>query len=274
MKALKETKLNKAALDRLYARYNRREFVHPDPLEFLYKYDKVRDREIVGLIASSLAYGRVKQILRSIDYVLARLGPSPADYLLRVSQDGILAIFQDFVHRFTTGERLASMLLGARRVIKLYGSLHACFVAGHRETDDTVAPALTGFVKELLGGNYSCDKYLVPAPDKGSACKRLHLFLRWMVRKDAVDPGGWDGIPASKLVIPLDTHMYQISVALRLTKRNQADLRTALEITSAFREIVPEDPVRYDFALTRLGIREDTDMAAFLREYRLQEVKR
>ena len=274
MKALKETKLNKAALDGLYARYNRREFVHPDPLEFLYKYDKVRDREIVGLIASSLAYGRVKQILRSIDYVLARLGPSPADYLLRASQDGILAIFQDFVHRFTTGERLASMLLGARRVIKLYGSLHACFVAGHRETDDTVVPALTGFVKELLGGNYSRDKYLVPAPDRGSACKRLHLFLRWMVRKDAVDPGGWDGIPASKLVIPLDTHMYQIGVALRLTKRNQADLRTALEITSAFREIVPEDPVRYDFALTRLGIREDTDMAAFLREYRLQEVKR
>jgi uncharacterized protein (TIGR02757 family) len=166
------------------------------------------------------------------------------------------------------------MLLGARRVIRLYGSLHACFAAGLRETDDTVIPALTDFVKELMGGDVPCDKYLVPEPGRGSACKRLHLYLRWMVRKDAVDPGGWDGIPASKLVIPLDTHMYQIGVALRLTKRNQADLRTALEITNAFREIVPEDPVRYDFALTRLGIREDTDIAAFLREYRLQEVKR
>jgi len=271
MKTVKQTTLNKKALDGLYEKYNRREFVHPDPLEFLYNYKDVRDREVVGLIASSLAYGRVKQILRSVSFVLERLGPFPTRFLVESSQDELLRIFEDFVHRFTTGRHLAALLTGARRAIRLYGSLHACFAAGVREADETVIPALGDFVKELPCGDYSCDKYLLPTPDRGSACKRLHLFLRWMVRKDDVDPGGWDDIPPSKLIVPLDTHMHKIGLALRATRRKQADIRTALEITAAFREIAPEDPVRYDFALTRLGIREDTDMAAFLKEYRRLE---
>jgi len=271
MMAVKQTTLNKKALDGLYDKYNRREFVHPDPLEFLYNYRNLRDREVVGLIASSLAYGRVKQILRSISFVLDRLGPSPAKFLALSSREELLRIFEDFVHRFTTGQHLAAMLIGASRVISLYGSLHACFAAGVRQADETVIPALADFVKELLCGDYSRDKCLLPAPDRGSACKRLHLFLRWMVRKDAVDPGGWDGIPPSKLIVPLDTHMHKIGLALRATRRKQADIRTALEITAAFREVAPDDPVRYDFALTRLGIRDDADLAAFLKEYRRQE---
>jgi uncharacterized protein (TIGR02757 family) len=88
----------------------------------------------------------------------------------------------------------------------------------------------------------------------------MNLFLRWMVRRDRVDPGGWDGIPCSNLIIPLDTHMHRISLALNLTKRKQANMNTALAITSCFKKIVPEDPVKYDFALTRLGIRGDLDI--------------
>ncbi|MFC1474950.1 TIGR02757 family protein, partial [bacterium] len=109
------------------------------------------------------------------------------------------------------------------------------------------------FVDEIMrGGNRSC--YLTPAPRRGSACKRMNLFLRWMVRRDDVDPGPWTDVPASKLVVPLDTHMHRISSGMGLTSRKQADLKTAIEITDAFRAISPEDPVRYDFALTRLGI--------------------
>ncbi|MCD6487215.1 MAG: TIGR02757 family protein, partial [Syntrophobacterales bacterium] len=108
---------------------------------------------------------------------------------------------------------------------------------------------------------------LLPSPAKGSACKRLNLFLRWMVRHDDVDPGGWDDISSSKLIIPLDTHMHRICLALGITKRKQADMKTALEITRSFQVMAPHDPVRYDFALTRLGIRKDTDITSFLYKF-------
>ena len=160
------------------------------------------------------------------------------------------------------------MLFSAKRVIERYGSLQACFAAG-LNGDDTVLPALSSFTKELaLSGGLS--NGLLPSPAGGSACKRLNLFLRWMVRRDDVDPGGWDGVPASKLIVPLDTHMHRIGLALGLTGRRQADLRTAAEITAAFRAIAPDDPVRYDFALTRLGIRDDLDLSAFLESYTLE----
>jgi uncharacterized protein (TIGR02757 family) len=252
--------ISKARLDGLYVRYNRREFVHPDPLEFLYDYKDVSDREIAGLVASSLAYGRVAQILKSIASVFERMQPSPLMFLGRASRESLLETFAGFKHRFSDGKDLSMMLLGVKQVIERYGSLHACFTAYLDENDDTVLPALSEFVKELTTGTNGRRNSLLPSPMLGSACKRLHLFLRWMVRKDDVDPGGWDTVPRSKLIIPLDTHMHRICLALRLTQRKQADMRTATQITAAFRTIAPEDPVKYDFALTRLGIRDDTDM--------------
>ncbi len=250
-------------LEELHATYNRREMVHPDPLEFLYGYEDVRDREIVALMASFLAYGRVAQILKSVGRVLEQM-PAPAIFLERSSPDTIRSAFAEFRHRFTSGEALASLLIGAKRVIHHYGSLSASFKAGLSDTHDTVLPALAVFVRELAKGTGPSKIFPLPSPADGSACKRPNLFLRWMVRRDAVDPGGWDHVPASKLIVPLDTHMLRMSRALRLTRRKQADIRTAEEVTVAFRQFAPEDPVRYDFALTRLGIRHDTDLGAFL----------
>jgi uncharacterized protein (TIGR02757 family) len=254
--------VDKSVLEELYAKYNRREFIHPDPLEFLYDYPDLRDREIVGLVASSLAYGRVSQILKSVSSVLSRM-PYPARYLRRASVGSLRGAFADFKHRFTTGEDLCFMLAGIKHVIERYGSLSTCFVMGLNEDHDTVIPALTAFVNELTaaGGRQN---YLLPSPADGSACKRLNLFVRWMVRRDEVDPGGWEAVPTSKLIVPLDTHMHTICLALDITERKQADLRTAAEITAAFRTISPEDPVRYDFALTRLGIRKDAKIDSFL----------
>jgi uncharacterized protein (TIGR02757 family) len=114
-----------------------------------------------------------------------------------------------------------------------------------------VVGGLCGFVREL--GAEECTS-LLPLPERGSACKRLNLFLRWMVRRDEVDPGGWRRIPRSALVIPMDVHMHRIAVAFGLTTRRQADMRAAREVTEAFRVVSPEDPTRYDFALTRQGI--------------------
>jgi uncharacterized protein (TIGR02757 family) len=253
-------------LDALRLRYNRRCFVHPDPLEFLYRYDDVRDREVAGLVGSSLAYGRVAQILRSVAAVLDRMGPSPARFLERTPPAKLARMFAVFKHRFTTGDDLARMLSGARRMIKRRGSIEAGFAAHFDPSHETVLPALGAFVDELTslaGGELP---HLVPPPERGSACKRLNLFLRWMVRRDEVDPGGWLKVAPAKLVVPVDTHMHRICRALGMTCRRQADMHTALEVTKAFRELAPDDPVKYDFALTRLGIRADGDVEAFLRE--------
>jgi len=251
-------------LDRLYDQYNRRAYVHPDPLEFLYHYKELRDREIVGLIASALAYGKVAQILKSVDSVLDKMGPSPFAYLQSTPKARIISDFQPFVHRFAKGPQLSAFLIGIQQVIRDYGSLYDCFMNGFSLADETILPALVLFSEKIIQGSDgksgTCSPgHLIPCPEKGSACKRLHLFLRWMVRQDAVDPGGWDDIPRSALIIPLDTHMFRIGKALGLTLRNQADRMAAMEISAGFKQWSSEDPVKYDFALTRFGIRNDLD---------------
>ncbi|MBW1860369.1 MAG: TIGR02757 family protein [Deltaproteobacteria bacterium] len=255
----------KDKLEQLYLRYNRREFIHPDPLEFVYLYKDSADREIVALIASSLAYGRVGQILKSVAGVLAPMVPSPSVFVAESSLETIQKTLCDFKHRFATGDHLASLLSGIKQVLKRYGSLHACFMAG-MSNDDTVLPALAHFAAEVTAYADGGAGHLVPSPDRGSACKRLNLFLRWMVRSDDVDPGEWESVSPSKLIVPLDTHMHRISLSLGLTRRKQANMATAKEITEAFRQISPEDPVKYDFALTRLGMKGDEELAVFLNE--------
>jgi uncharacterized protein (TIGR02757 family) len=157
------------------------------------------------------------------------------------------------------------MLWGAKHVLLEFDSLHDCFTSTLDDKDDTVWPTLSRFIALFRKNMPSVRNSLLPSPDKGSACKRLNLFLRWMVRKDDVDPGGWDHVPAAKLIIPLDTHMHRIGLMLHLTERKQADIKTAIEITHAFRSIAPDDPVRYDFALTRLGIRGEIEPEAFFK---------
>jgi len=249
----------KKKIHTLYNQYNRRDYVHPDPLEFLYLYKEIRDREIVGLIASSLAYGRVKQILKSVSFVLDKMNPSPYVFITHSSYRSFCKAFEGFTHRFATGDHLAGLLWGIKNVIARFGSLNECFCHGLSPDDDTVIPAMIFFTGQLITGK-SEPGHLVALPEKGSACKRMNLFLRWMVRKDSVDPGGWKNVPLSKLVIPLDTHMHKISLKLGLTAKKQANMNTALEITSCFRQLVPDDPVKYDFVLTRLGIRDDMDI--------------
>ena len=241
-------------LEVLYRQYNRRDRVHPDPLVFLYPYADVRDREIAGLIASCLAYGRVAQIYKSLTSVLEKMGPSPLDFLNRSTRRSLSVAYDGFSHRFATGGHLVNLMLAIQQVLNRYGSIHGCFLSGMTNEADTVLPALTQFVAAFTAGNAQGLGHLIPLPERGSACKRLSLFLRWMVRKDDVDPGGWDQIPASKLIIPLDVHMHRVGIRMGFTLRKQADMRTALEITRAFSQMIPEDPLRFDFTLCRMGM--------------------
>ncbi len=240
-------------LDKVYLEYNRREFIHPDPLEFLWRYTITRDREIVGLIASGLAYGRVAQILASTEKVLDVLGPSPSDFLSEVSLKELSVALAGFKHRFTTASEVAALLKSAsvlQRKYGLLGNMLGAFLA-----EDTYHNAHERFVGNLLeqAGMEKCS--LLPRPSLRSACKRLHLFTRWMVRRDEVDPGGWDCISPSVLIVPLDVHMFRAAGALGFTERKTAGCAAAYEITESFRAINPDDPVKYDFAITRMGIR-------------------
>jgi len=253
-------------LEDLYSQYNKREMVHPDPLEFLYSYSVMRDREVVGIIASSLAYGRVRQILRNVAWVLERLGPSPADFLEWATLRDVRELTRGFKHRFTTQEELALLLKGMRGILIKWGSLYQGFALGVEEKDQTLVPALVRFVALLAQEAGGRPPSLLPDPGKGSACKRLHLFLRWMVRRDDVDPGGWEELGTQRLVVPLDTHMHAVSLGLGLTRRRQGDLKTALEVTRAFARLSPQDPVKYDFVLTRWGIRDELTMGGLLKD--------
>jgi len=250
------------ALEALYAKFNRREFVHPDPLEFLYDFPDKAEREVVGLICAALAYGRVEQILKSISICLKKMEMKPRAFLETHSPNQIKAAFSDFGYRFTKGAEMAAFLTGLKAILERYGSIEAAF-ASAPDSSGTNGPAsntiqkLSWFVTKVLELSGLEKSYLLPHPQKKSACKRLFLYLRWMVRSDDVDPGGWTCILPKDLIIPLDTHMFNISKQLGLTTRKQANLKTALEITEAFRQLSPDDPVKYDFVLTRFGIRRE-----------------
>lgn len=240
--------------EKLYSEYNKRVYVSPDPLQFLYDYGNARDREIVGLVASSLAYGRVAQILKSVRKVLDVLGPSPAAYLAEAERGELGEKLSGFVHRFTGEGELLSFLCCVKTALERYGSLENLFFDKPGDDAWTLAE---NFVTSLTACGGRDSMYLLPNPARGSACKRLWLFLRWVGRSDEVDPGGWNRLTPDKLYVPLDTHMFNICTKLGLCTRKSADRRASEEITGAFRVVCPEDPVRYDFALTRFGIRND-----------------
>ncbi|NOX32212.1 MAG: TIGR02757 family protein [Deltaproteobacteria bacterium] len=230
----------------------------PDPLLFLYDYPEKKNREIAGLIAACFAYGRVDQIMKTVGHILEKLCPSPYEYLLGVAEKEIANDFKGFRYRFASESHLVNFLWGIKNVLNEFESLENCFYSGHSPVNETVLPGLVFF-----SGKINKNKkigHLMADPEKKSACKRSLLFLRWMVRKDLVDPGGWKKISPSQLIVPIDTHMYKTGRMLEFTRRKSPDMKTALEITRGFRKILSCDPVKYDFSLTRFGIRKGLNM--------------
>lgn len=247
---------NKAYFDYLFQQYHKRQLVSPDPLQFLYEYPNIQDREIVALLCACFAYGNVKQILKNLSTILAKI-KNPHAFTLVCTAATLRKTFNGFKYRFTTEEQLCNLLLSIRRILKQYGSLEACFLAGYRPEQATVCEALRAFATQLRANGEVGT--LVPDPAKNSALKRLNLFLRWLVRCDEVDPGGWTVVKTAQLIVPLDVHMHRVARRLKLTNRNAPDMKTALEISCGFAQFNPQDPVCYDFCLTRFGIRDDMD---------------
>ena len=254
-----------APLDRLYETFNYTESA-VDPVHVVRRYTAPADQEVVAFCAAALAFGRVTSVLSSIESFLAVLGHSPAAFIRHFDPARDAHALRPLVHRWIRGVDLIALIWILRQMIGEAGSIEQYFLEGDVADAPDVGPALNHFAARALAvdldpayGDHAGRRrvaYFFPRPDGGSACKRLNLFLRWMVRRDAVDLGVWSGVPASKLVIPLDTHVIRVGRCLGLTQYRSPGWRMATEITESLRRLDPEDPVRYDFSLCHLGMME------------------
>lgn len=242
----------KAALDSQYDGFNAPDAAR-DPIQIVRRYADVRDREIVAFVAAGLAFGRVASIMASIEAVCAVLGPSPAAFVRDFDRRRDGARLATFVHRWIKGRELTALFVTLRRMLDEFGSIEACVAAGYDPAHEDVGPALDAFGAFGQRGGKS---YFFARPSTGAACKRMNLFLRWMIRRDAVDPGGWTMIPPSKLIIPLDTHTIRLGKCLGLTRRASPGWKMAADITRALRRFDADDPVRYDFSLCHIGMKD------------------
>lgn len=261
----------RGTLDALYD-FRSPQHLANDPLSFCHRYSDPADQEIAAVVASSFAYGNVKIILRTLETIFAELGQSPKKYLECFDPQSGLGAFSAFKHRFNDGRDLCALLWGMRQMLEREGSIEAFFLRGYNASDSDMGSAMNRYSAAALSLDYSdvfgtyiipADSYfpfLFPAPSSGSACKRLCMMLRWLVRPaDGVDLGIWSGVSTAQLIIPVDTHICRISRYLGLTRRKSADWRMAQEITAALRIFNPIDPVKYDFSLAHLGISNGCD---------------
>jgi len=255
------------ALDGLLASCDRSAHVRRDPIELVHRYPRADDREVVGLLASSIAYGRVDLFKPRLAKLLTRLGPHPSAFAREATPAEILAATADFNYRMTGPKDIGALLAAGGSAQVRFGSLGALAKLCFDAADGSMRGGLDRFVATLWQidlkafiGQATLSRrlaHLVASPGGQSACKRLNLYARWMVRADdGVDFGLWP-LPASALVIPLDTHVHRISRFLGLTRRTDLSWRTAEDITARLRHLDPQDPVKYDFALSHLGISGD-----------------
>lgn len=257
----------KAFLDPLVLAYSLPRYLQTDPLVVVHGYSNPEDQEIVAFLATALAYGRVDNIIRSTRDALARFGTTPAKFARQFDPKTDARRLEGWKHRFNTARDLQLLLVGFRQILQQYGSIERYFADGYdRDVHMSVQPALESFCQRFLAMDFSAItgetelartegvRWFFSSPASGSACKRLNLFLRWMVRSGELDLGLWTAVSPSHLVMPVDTHIARIAAYLGLTRRMTVNFRMAEEITDNLRQLCPNDPIRYDWALCRLGI--------------------
>ena len=254
----------KASLDGLYASFN-----HPDsatdPIQIVRRYERADDLEVAGFVAAALAFGRVASILQSIERLLAIMGDHPAAYVRAFDPRLERRRFRGLVHRWTRDDDFVALVWLLKQMFDRAGSIEGFFVASPEAAAVDVGPALDSFSARALAldlraaynkgqpsrPGVAC---FFPRPSAGSACKRLNLFLRWMVRRDRLDLGTWSRVSPSQLIVPLDTHVARVGRCLGLTSYRSPGWKMAADITASLRRLDPDDPVKYDFALCHLGM--------------------
>ncbi len=252
----------KAFLDSLYYRYQN-DYLSLDPLEFVHEYPSPEDQEIVAFIAAALAIGRVDLFRKVIQTILKIMQPSPRVYVRRFDPEAWTDL-QGFVYRFYRREDIGLLLSYLKQILDRHDTLETFFLLNYSASQLHTGSALSAFVKGFLQldplpfyaqppAKGQGIRHFLSNPEDGSSCKRLNLFLRWMVRRDNLDLGIWTKVSPAKLIIPVDTHIARISRKLTLTQRKAASWKMALEITEKLKHLDPEDPVKYDFALCTVG---------------------
>lgn len=252
----------KDILDYLHDKYNRVEFIENDPISIPHSFVDKLDIEISGFLASTIAWGNRKAIVKSANRMMMYMDNCPGGFVKEASESEI-AHLGSYVHRTFNGEDFISFVRALRRIINTYGSIGNLVEKIYAESGD-MRTVLSRFHYEFFLCDHTphCRKHL-SSIDKGAACKRLNMYFRWMVRHDeqGVDFGLWKEIPSSALYLPLDVHSGNMGRALGLLKRKQSDWKAVEEITATLRQFDPLDPVKYDFALFGAGI------DGFLKEY-------
>jgi uncharacterized protein (TIGR02757 family) len=251
-----------AALDQLYVTYNRPDSAS-DPLEIVRRFRRADDREIVGFCAAALAFGRVSSVLQTVERLVAILGEAPARYVGRFDPRRARAAFRGLVHRWIRPADVVALLWILKQVIARSGSIEGFFADGDPGAGD-VGAALDSFSARALALDLEAAygrtlrrpgvASFFARPSAGSGCKRLNLFLRWMVRRDRLDLGVWTRVTPARLIVPLDTHVVRLGRCLGLTRYSSPGWPMACEITASLRRLDPHDPVKYDFALCHLGM--------------------
>jgi len=253
----------KKVLDTFYEEYDFKGRLAHDPLEIPHRYKDPRDIEVAGFIGSCLAYGRVDLFKPVIEKILSVMGKSPAVFLRDFPAERYADRFS-FKYRFNESRDILCLLYLLHKLLLRHSSLEEAFARNYHSDDQDTGRMIAGFIGEITSLDtseiYGVDArppglmQFLPSPSRGSACKRMNLFLRWMIRDRDIDLGIWKRIPQNRLVIPLDTHIARISRCLHLTRRASSDWKTAVEITEALKGFDPEDPLKYDFALCHQGI--------------------
>ena len=245
-----------------YKVFNRSQ-LEPDPLQFPHLFENKNDIEVIAFIASVFAYGSVTQIINTLYKIVDRMDHKPLNFIKKFNIKSDAPIFKGMNHRFYRESDIVHLFKLIQVSLTEYGSLKKLFLNGYNRSDKNVKIGIMNFSRFFLDthfknfGNISNGiKFMFPLPEKGSACKRMNLFLRWMVRHDELDFGLWDEIPKNKLVIPVDTHIAKICRQLKLTKRKNISWNMAQEITDKLKKYDPIDPVKYDFALCHIGMRK------------------
>lgn len=227
-------------------------FIREDPVQFPRRYGRLRDIEIAGILCATIAWGRRAAILSSCGRMLDAMGNSPYEYLMEADLENFPTEGKA-VHRTFSRRDLSFFLQGLRGIYRKYDSLEELFAP--RTGEKGLWDGITRFREAMFAAPHREDfQRHISCPEKNSACKRLHLFLKWMVRRDGiVDMGVWERINPSDLSIPLDVHVGNVSRRLGILGRRQNDRRAVEELDAFLRRLDPQDPVKYDYALFGLG---------------------
>jgi uncharacterized protein (TIGR02757 family) len=240
----------KTILDEYSIKINVPEFIDSDPVKFAHRYRLLQDIEIAGILSAINAWGRRDMILRDLERLFDIMGESPYDFVMTTDLDALSGNVA--VHRTFNFDDLGYVCRGLRRIYSIRSSVEEYFVG--KNMFEGIKSFRTEIISANERGQRRSEKHL-SNPDANSACKRLHLFLRWMVRNDGiVDLGVWKNISPSELFIPLDIHVGRVSRSLGLITRTQNDRKTVEELTSVLKKFNPDDPIRYDFGLFGIGV--------------------